>query len=328
MNPTISIIVPVYNVEPYLRRCLDSILAQTFTNIEVIVVNDGSTDGSGLICDEFATKDERVKVIHKENGGVSSARNIGIDEARGNFIGFVDSDDWVFEDMFGRLFRICLNSNCDIAVCDFAREINGKGSLLRQESYTKTMNNEEAMRQLFKGKLYRFALCNKLYKKKCFFNVRFPEGRIHEDLSTTYKLFYKADKVVFTNYTGYIYVKRDRSILTSRFSRKRMEAFIGWDEIISFMESEYPRLSKEYLTCFVYWCIDNSFYILNQVNHKKVKYEFLSIIQECVKKYYKNILRTNNLSFKYKYLITVLNYSTRSFCFQYNVNKFIRNASS
>ncbi|MGO4496761.1 glycosyltransferase family 2 protein [Paenibacillus sp. 2RAB27] len=308
MKPAISIIVPVYNVESYLKQCLESLLAQTFTDIEIILINDGSMDKSGDICDEYAKHNSRIKVVHKEYGGVSSSRNVGIKLAQGDYLGFVDSDDRIDVNMYKELYELCVQSKSDISICMLGREINGE--LLNrneEEIIKKEMNNTEAMRELFKGVLYRFSLCNKLFRKSCFIDITFPEGRIHEDLSTTYKLFAKCNRAIFTNYIGYIYIKRENSILTKKFSDKRLDAFIGWGEILPFMNEKYPQLSREFLSCFVYGCVDNVNYILNQVENKKDQEKYLSSIQLLVRKYFRGILTNNALSIKYKYLITLLN---------------------
>ncbi|MDR7073364.1 glycosyltransferase family 2 protein [Fictibacillus barbaricus] len=318
MTPEISIIVPVYNIAQYLRKCLDSILAQTFKNFELIVVNDGSTDDSGLICEEYALKDARVKVINKKNGGLSSARNVGIKMAAGKYLGFVDGDDWILKDMYQNLYELCIETKSDIAICTMLREIDNKIVYLNRKEFITELDNVEAMRQLFKGDLYRFAVWNKLYNKKCFENIQFPEGRIHEDLSTSYKVFANAKKVVFTNYSGYIYVKRESSILTSIYSNKRLDAFIGWDEIIQYMDQKYPQLSKEYISCFVYWCIDNIFYILNQVLLKEKQLEYLNVIKKYIRKHFKEIIRSSELSFKSKFIITLINVNTRGFLYLYS----------
>lgn len=311
MEPIISIIVPVYNVEPYIRPCIDSILNQTFSDIEVILVNDGSTDNSGVICDEYANNDERVKVIHKEYGGVSSARNVGIQNASGYYIGFVDGDDRISKDMYKELHRLSVSTNSDIAICKLGRVINGQ--LINQEHnhYVKELEHMEAMKELFKGVLYRFSLCNKLFHRKCFKDIIFPEGRIHEDLSTTYKLFANANKAIYTNKIGYIYVKRENSILTSKYHEKRLEAFIGWDEILPFMNNNYPQLMKEVSSSFGYWCIDNVYYILNQVEDKEEKSYYLTSIQQRVRRHYKQIIKHGSFSLVYKYLISLLNYNVR-----------------
>lgn len=310
MNPTISIIVPVYNNAPYLRKCLDSILAQTITNIEVIIINDGSTDHSGVICDEYAGKDDRVKVIHQENRGISSTRNLGVARATGEYIGFVDGDDYITMNMYKKMHEACVETGSNIAICKLGREINGE--LINNnigDYYTKKMSHEEAMRELFKGVLYRFSLCNKLFKKECFDHVVFPEGRIHEDLSTTYRLFANATQAVYLNVIGYVYVKQKDSILTSSYDEKRLDAFTGWDEIISFMQQEYPQLSKEVMECFVYSAVDHSYYILDQVKEKTAQKKYLYSVQISIRKHYKAIRKSVTLSLTYQCIITIINYS-------------------
>src|SRR5690625_2816139 len=193
MRPQISIIVPVYNVASYVQQCLDSILDQTFKGFEVIVINDGSTDNTGEIIDKYTKKDRRVKAIHQSYGGVSSARNIGIELATGEYIGFVDGDDYIKKDMFETLYRMCVDTESDIAICRLGRKIDDNIINNTVEPlYTKELDKEEAMCELFKGILYRFSLCNKLFKKSCFQGISFPVGRIHEDLATTYRLFDQA----------------------------------------------------------------------------------------------------------------------------------------
>ncbi|NHC43501.1 glycosyltransferase [Bacillus sp. MM2020_1] len=306
MKTAISIIVPVYNTEPFLKKCLDSILSQTFKDFELIIINDGSTDKSGSICDEFALKDKRVKVIHKENGGLSSARNTGIRIAEGEFLGFVDSDDYLEKEMYKVLYTLCKKTNSDIAICKFSREVKGKLQKEPNNELILEMNHDDALRNLFKGVLYRFSVCNKLFKKACFDDIIFPEGRVHEDLSTTYKLFAKSNKAVYTSYPGYVYVKREESILTSKFNKKRLDAFLGWEEILSFMSDNYPNLTNEFLCCFAFGSIDNIHYILNQVENRGDKENYLKVIQSLVRKHFSKLLLNNSLSFKYKLTLALL----------------------
>jgi glycosyltransferase involved in cell wall biosynthesis len=326
MNPKISIIVPVYNIELYIKKCLDSIIVQTFSNIEIIVINDGSTDNSGKICEEYAKKDHRIKVVHKEYGGVSSVRNIGIEAAKGEFIGFVDGDDCIDKDMYQVLYQLCIETQSDISICKLGRQIKGELTNRSEEKiYIKEMDNLEAMSQLFKGVLYRFSLCNKLFKKTCLENIQFPEGRIHEDLATTYKFFANSNKAVFTNYMGYIYIKRENSILTSKFNSKRLDAFIGWDEILLFMLEKYPTLFNEVTACFVYGCVDNMYYVFNQVENRKDRFKYLLVIQKSLKKYYRNIIRNRLISLNYRYIITLINYNLRLLVLSNTLKKLLPN---
>ncbi|MEC5424036.1 glycosyltransferase [Virgibacillus sp. C22-A2] len=326
--PTISIIVPVYNVEAYLRKCLDSIIAQTFTNFEVILVNDGSTDDSGVICDEYAAKDSRIIVVHKEYGGVSSARNAGVELVKGDYIGFVDGDDYIEKDMYLTLFHLCQENESDIAICNLGRVIDGK--LINggnHEVYIKEFTNEEGMSELFKGVLYRFSLCNKLFSRKCFQDIQFPEGRIHEDLSTTYKLFANAQKIVYSNFLGYIYVKRNNSILTSRFNQSRLDAFIGWNEILVFMKKNYDQILEDVVACYGYWCVDNIYYILNQIPDKTYRKIYLKNIQKNLLSNYEDVMKNKLLSFKYKYIVSMMKYNLRFLVFSNQVKRVFRNQS-
>lgn len=315
MKPKISIIVPIYNVEEYLPKCIDSILAQTLTEFELILVDDGTPDNSGKICDEYAKKDNRIKVIHKENGGVSSARNIGVDAACGEYIGFVDPDDYIRNDMYEVLYELCVKSNSEIGICKLGREIDGTIINKEEDINIKELNNIEGMRELFKGVLYRFSLCNKLFKRNCFNNVRFPEGRIHEDLSTTYKLFANVEKCVYTTYDGYIYVKRENSILTSTYNEKRLQSFIAWNEILIFMGNEYKVIYDNVIGTFTYWCMDNIYIIFNQVEDCKKKKIYIKKIQENTRKYHNEIIRNKQLNLGYKVRVLLLNISVNAFIF-------------
>lgn len=321
MKPQISIIVPVYNVDQYLRSCLESILNQSFTDFEVILINDGSTDESGDICDEYAASDQRINVVHQPFGGVSSARNTGINLARSNYIGFVDSDDRIEKNMYQMLYQNCIETNSQIGVCKLGREINGK--IVNQDIgsfYTKTFSNELAMKELFKGELYRFSLCNKLFEKSCFINIKFPDGRIHEDLSTTYRLFARAKQVVYINEIGYIYVKRVSSILTSTYNRKRLDSFIGWNEILPYMDEKYNQISNVVYACFAYWCIDNMNYTLIQVSDKKERLTYLKIIQGYIRQHYVKIMKDTLLSRKHKQMISFFCLPSRFITNRYKFN--------
>lgn len=319
INPKVSIIVPVYNVENYLENCIESILNQTLQDIELILVNDGSTDGCRKICDEYAKKDNRITVIHKDYGGVSSARNAGLDISKGKYIGFVDSDDYVDLEMYDKLYKLCESNNSDIAVCKLGRVIDGKLINNEENLFIKDLNNNEAIEELFKGILYRFSLCNKLFKKSCFKEISFPEGRIHEDLSTTYKLFANADKVTYTNYIGYFYVKRNNSILTKTYNEKRIEAFIGWNEILEFMDKNYPNLINQTTLCFGYMVVDHIYYILSQLDDNYNKKRLLKKIRDTIGSNYKRITLNKETTLKNKLLVQMLNINIDLLIFIFNL---------
>ena len=208
----ISIVVPVYNVEDYLKECLESIIKQTYRNLEIILVDDGSTDNSGRICEEYKEKDSRILVIHKKNGGLSSARNEGIKHAKGNLIQFVDSDDYLELDMIELLYNMLKNNNADISICSFY--ILKNKNVYTDANYSKCLYNKvEGIKELLIDQTIRNHVFTKLFKKVLFENVLFPEGRRFEDILTMPKLFSKAERIAFEDIPKYYYRQRDGSIV-------------------------------------------------------------------------------------------------------------------
>lgn len=220
----ISIIVPIYNVEQYLSRCINSILFQNYRNIELILVDDGSTDNSGVICDDYATKDSRVRVIHKENGGQSSARNVGLDIARGEYIGFVDSDDWIVPDMYSFLYNLITENDADIAnikcIKAYSDRVDIRDVVDSYQVYEDEACLENLLREGTVGVLATYGVCRGLYKKNLFDGIRFQNGRINEDIVYSYQLYDRAKKVVASNKVAYFYFQ-SRNSTTRKELRKR-----------------------------------------------------------------------------------------------------------
>lgn len=241
MSPKISIIVPVYKVEPYIHKCIDSILNQTFKDFELILVDDGSPDNCGNICDEYEKKDIRIKVIHKENGGLSSARNAGLDIAIGKYVGFVDSDDYIEKDMYEILYSICEENKCDIASCSSIiyfpnkKVINGGHDLIIH-------NKKDAMKTMLEGKLYDEVVWVKLFKRSVIGNIRFPIGKIYEDTAFTYKIIDRANKVATIGKPKYNYIKHKNSIMSNAIENVKIDAVIAYEDMYKFMEKKYPEL--------------------------------------------------------------------------------------
>lgn len=221
-NNLISIVVPIYNVEKYIPECVDSIIAQTYENIEIILVNDGSTDNSGSVCEEYAKKDARIKVIHKKNGGLSDARNAGIKIAKGEYIGFVDSDDWIETDMYEKLIKACLENNADISICGLFRDYVDK-SIKCPSPNNKVYSSENALKALIEGEELHDHAWSKLYKRSFFDDVEYPKGKLYEDVRTTYKLFLKSDVVVSIEDCLYHYRQRSGSIVRGSFNRNSLQ---------------------------------------------------------------------------------------------------------
>ncbi|MBQ8418228.1 MAG: glycosyltransferase [Phascolarctobacterium sp.] len=234
--PKLSIIVPVYKVEQYIHKCVDSILNQTFTDFELILVDDGSPDNCGKICDEYAQKDKRVRVIHKENGGVSQARNLGIDEAEGEYITFIDPDDWIALDMYEKLFDLIGKEDLDV-VCFEVYEVKGsKCSASFRFNEDKVMDGQTALRNILVD-IIDNSPCNKVYKKIVWEGVRFPVGRRFEDVATIYKTFHNSTKVGYMKKAFYYYLKREGSAIALSFdAQRRFENFLGYKERYEFAQ--------------------------------------------------------------------------------------------
>lgn len=218
MSALVSVVVPVYKVEPYLHRCVDSILAQNHRELEVILIDDGSPDQCGQICDDYALVDSHVRVIHQTNQGLSAARNAGLDVARGDFITFVDSDDWIHPALVEELLRILEAARADIAVCRHCVASSvGQQCGDTSSATTREFSAEEALAELLGPDYVTMVVSwGKLYRAGLFDGIRFPVGRVHEDDFTTHRLFHRARRVVLTNAELYCYWQREGSITSAR----------------------------------------------------------------------------------------------------------------
>ena len=251
MSSLISIIVPVYKTESYLRKCLDSIINQTYENLEIILVDDGSPDNCGKICDEYAASDSRIKVFHQKNAGLSTARNAALKIASGEYVGFVDSDDWIDADMFEILCRGAMEYKADIAICGFYY-VDGSGNKFREirEKQSSLYGREDALHHLIVDEKFTNHIWNKLYKKELFDDVHFPQGRVFEDIATTYKLFEKADRIVFLNSSKYNYQQRDDSIVGAKTVRNEADrCFLLYERLMDIIK-RYPNKKEILLAGF------------------------------------------------------------------------------
>jgi glycosyltransferase involved in cell wall biosynthesis len=246
MEKIISVIVPVYNVEDYLPKCLDSILKQSFVDFELILVDDGSTDTSGKICDQYAQIDNRIKVIHQKNGGLSNARNAAIDIARGKYYYFIDSDDWVDEQMLFEMYEQAILNDADIVIAGhFIVNLNSTAEGNIKVKKQRILNRIEATSLILcDDEIHSFAW-DKLYKRELFEQIRYPNGRIFEDTATTYKLFNKANVLVQMNQAYYYYLRRESGICLSPEFSKVIKRKV--DNYLAFLERyEFTISNKEY----------------------------------------------------------------------------------
>lgn len=247
----ISIIVPIYNTDKYLEKCINSILNQTYTNIEIILVDDGSTDKSGEICDKYEKNDNRIKVIHKKNGGSSDAKNVGIKISRGEYIGFIDSDDYVEKEMYEFLYNNLDENNCDISISGrFVDYEDGTSEVRYSTNIKMIMNNRDALIKLNSYVGFDVSPCDRLFKAELFNQIEFPFGTTSEDYYIMYKLFAKAKRIVFDSKPMYHYYQRENSC--SRNS-KYDDSFIRASESqINFFKQYYPDLLLVAKTSYVF----------------------------------------------------------------------------
>ena len=211
----ISVIIPVYKVEKYLEKCIESIIKQTYTNLQIILVDDGSPDNCGKICDEYAKKDSRIEVIHKINGGLSDARNVGINRANGRYIGFVDSDDYIKEDMYEKLINLIKEYNADVSICNLYDVIDGKEYVRNKDNGIHEYSRIDILKEILLDKNIQSYAWNKLYKKELFDEIKYPIGKKYEDIGTTFYLFEKCNKIVVTSEPEYYYLKRADSLVNN-----------------------------------------------------------------------------------------------------------------
>lgn len=252
----LSIIIPVYNVAGWLPETVDSVLAQTFRDFELILVDDGATDGSGEICDSYADKDSRVVVIHQKNAGVSAARNAGVAAARGEFIGFTDSDDIIEKDMYAVMMSVAEKHNAEVVQCQHDRADSLNGAARSDE--IRVMTGEEFVRRMFtkSGGDYtnQVALWSKIYKKELFEDIVFPVGQVYEDEQETYKLCLKAVRLAETDDILYHYIKRDNSIITGVSARKMLDKQAALLNRLNYLPQRLPDLEKRCCENFARYC--------------------------------------------------------------------------
>ena len=239
---TVSVIVPVYNVQSKLRKCVETLLGQTYTDLEIILVDDGSTDMSGKVCDEFAEKDPRVKVIHQKNKGLCAARNAGLKIATGNYIGFVDSDDWVKRDMYEYLVKKLEKYEADIVSCRYYRVSEGKNTSSLCSGHDIVMTEQEAVRELVNRPLLRSMFWNKLFKREVLDGFKFPVGRIYEGTVSMHKTFEKAEKIVLLGEPKYYYANNEGSIINTKNVKNGIHYALSYIDRYNYLVGDYPDL--------------------------------------------------------------------------------------
>ena len=244
-KPLISVIIPVYKVEEYLARCLDSVIGQTYRELEIILVDDGSPDNCGRICDEYAAKDSRIRVIHKENGGLSDARNAGLDIATGEYIGFVDSDDYIAPDMYEVLMQVLLQTDTDMSMCGMYEVYKNRTTPSCTGDKIEVLTPTEGLRTCIYEQKIKMCAWNKLYKKNVFVILRYPKGKIYEDAYIISDLFRVAQSASVIYKPLYYYCLRPMSITQSEFKISELDKVEAYAHVYENVIKYFPELKRE-----------------------------------------------------------------------------------
>ena len=279
----LSIIVPIYKVEKQLEQCIKSRLNQSFTNFELILVDDGSPDMCGHICDEYEKKDSRIKVIHKKNGGLSDARNAGLDIALGKYIGFVDSDDIIHPQMYEKLYNCINKSNLDIVQCKFKRfksieeiNINISDSELNFKEY----NSQDAIIDLIDNNKINVNAWNKLYKRELFQNERYPKGKIHEDEFLTYKLIYNSSKIGYIDEELYYYYENNNGIMNGSNILKRLDRIEALEERSSFFLNNGNKDLYNKSNTALFFALNKLYFIFKRNKQLRKEEQYINLLKD------------------------------------------------
>ncbi len=303
MQPIITVIIPVYKVENYLRKCVDSVLSQTYVNLEIFLVDDGSPDNCGTICDEYAVRESRIKVIHKENGGLSSARNAALEVMTGEYLLFVDSDDYITPDAIEGLYSSLIKNNADIATGNMI-SVDENG--VQKNFYFPAETEKVLEGDSLLDTMLQPCAPNRLYKSGIFDGIRFPEGKLYEDVFIYHKILAKTNRMVLTGRTSYYYTVRSGSIMHSEYN-------IGFTDIVFAIRERYrwlDSIGKKELAdesrLFVYSRVAVAYAHLDKKNpvHKAKLEEITGIYNEC----YKILIKRKNVSSKQKVRLFLLRY--------------------
>lgn len=311
-EPLISVIVPIYNVEQYLDKCITSIVNQSYKNLEIILIDDGATDRCPDICDKWQIKDARIIVIHKENGGLSDARNAGLKIATGKYISFIDSDDFISKYFVEILYKNIVDTQSDLIQCSHLtvdEEYLEIQKSIDKNLDIKTYSTKEAFRLLIEEKKFNQVVWNKLYKRKLLQEIRFEYNKLNEDDFFTYQIFAKCRKISYVNLPLYYYSIRDKSIMRKQYSIKRLDGLEARFLRYEFLKENYYdlcSLAKKNLVFFIMYC----YQMVLTINNKKEKKQAEKITRD----YFKKVISDNismELIFKEKMWIIMMKISIK-----------------
>lgn len=315
-KPLITVIVPIYKVEEYLNRCIESIINQTYENLEIILIDDGSPDNCPKMCDEWAKKDKRIKVIHKENGGLSDARNKGIEQTNGKYITFIDSDDYVEKNYVIELYNAISINDCDISISGIVVKYTNGTIINKYTNIKEELTPKETIKKILYDDGIDISATAKLYKKEVFKNIRFPKDRLYEDAATTYKLICSSKKIANNSVSTYIYMIRNDSIAQSTFNKKKMDLIKSTKEMTDFIKDKYPDLSDACDRRLMYAYLST---ISQLASSKKVYKKEEKLLMEYIKKNSKKTLKDKKCPKRDKLAIISLKFGFKFYKFVWNL---------
>lgn len=321
MNETISVIIPIYKVEEYLEQCIYSIVSQTYSNLEIILVDDGSPDKCAQICDMWARRDCRIRVIHKKNGGLSDARNSGILVASGDYIAFVDGDDWIASDMYEHLIYVLRNEQSDIVACgyDMVWDEQYRTSLTHLGKY-ENYNTVEGLRELIHNHKIQQVVWNKLYKASIVKSHLFEFGKCHEDEFWSYQVYADAKKTTVLEYIGYHYRQRSNSIMGAKYTMRRLDAIDAKVQRQEFLTKNYPELQFDGELDLFFECLYHAQQIQSQL-HGKEKNDAWHFIKNVIHNCQILLKYNSNIKFTHKFWIWISDESLELACILRNFLK-------
>ena len=293
MDPKISVVLPIYNVEKYLEKCMESIFNQTYKNLEILLVDDGSPDGCPALCDAYAKKDKRVRVVHKKNGGISDARNAGVAESSGQYIAFVDSDDYVESDYIEYLYSLIKKYNCKMSLCQHTVKFEGGREICYGKNGDDLLTSKDCIERMLYNDVIDTSCWAKLFSADLAKKFLYPKGKLFEDIGTVYKFFIESEQIACGWQSKYFYMMRPKSIVHCNFNPHKLDLLEMTDSMASEVKSIFPDLEKACLRRQVY----SRFSTLNQmldVKEKVYKEKRKEIIR-CIKENKKALLSDKKL---------------------------------
>ena len=291
MEELITVVVPVYKVEKYIERCVQSILKQTYKNIEIILVDDGSPDDCGKMCDEYAKEDSRVIVIHKENGGLSDARNAGIEKATGKYITFIDSDDYIEEDYVEFLYKLIKENEAEVSICSHTVLYDTGLTIEKATNEFNVLDAKTTIERILYDEGIDISAWAKMYKTQLFSDTKYPKGRLFEDSAITCKILSKCNKIAIGSVSKYYYIIRSNSITNEDFSAKKMDLITSTEEMGKCILEKYPDLQMAVNRRVMYAYLST----LSQLANSNKKYPEQEVLMEYINKNRKNVLKDRRI---------------------------------